>query len=124
VIRDRASVIRPWVATAMLFVVVMLAYGLGLVPRWTPDAGLVVWLAYLALLRDQRLAKDVLVASVGVGFLVRLVAGLAGAPIVVRAGVLGVVETLAVACLGAGRATVGRMPPGVATGRKVGTSES
>jgi hypothetical protein len=100
-IRDRASAVRPWATTAALYLVVMLSAGFHVIPRWTGDAAPGVWLAHLALQRDQALAKEVLGASFAIAAVVRLVGGVAGAPIAVRAGVLEVVGTLAVFCLGA-----------------------
>jgi hypothetical protein len=62
VIRDQVSRVPLWIPTAAFYVVAALSLT-SRVPSWTGDVAVGLWLAYLALERDQVLAKAVLIAA-------------------------------------------------------------
>lgn len=78
VIRDQSSRVPPWIATAAFNVVAALSLT-GDVPSWTGDVALGLWLAYLAVERDQGLAKRILMAVLVTAAEIRLVGSVVGA---------------------------------------------
>jgi hypothetical protein len=71
------------------------------VPSWTGDIAVGLWLAYLALERDQVLAKAGLMAVLGAAATVRLVGLVIGASLAAECWVCATVGTAAVAFVSA-----------------------
>jgi hypothetical protein len=99
-IRDQISRVPPWIPTAAFYVVAVLSLTSD-VPSWTGDVAVGLWLAYLALERDQVLAKAVLMAVLGAAATVRLVGSVVGASLAAECWVCATAGTAAVAFLSA-----------------------
>jgi hypothetical protein len=103
VIRDQISRVPPWIATAAFYVVAALSLTSD-VPSWTGDVALGLWLAYLAVERDQVLAKRVLMAVLVIAAEIRLVGSVVGASFVAECWVCAAAGTASVAIVTAARA--------------------
>jgi hypothetical protein len=77
VIRHQVSRVPLWIPTAAFYVVAALSLT-SRVPSWTGDVAVGLWLAYLALERDQVLVKAVLIAALVTAAEIRLVGSVAG----------------------------------------------
>jgi hypothetical protein len=95
-IRDQISRVPPWIPTAAFYVVAVLSLTSD-VPSWTGDVAVGLWLAYLALERDQVLAKAVLMAVLGSAATVRLLGPVVGASFAEECWVCAAVGTAGVA---------------------------
>jgi hypothetical protein len=99
-IRDQISRVPPWIPTAAFYVVAVLSLTRD-VPSWTGDVAVGLWLAYLALERNQVLAKAVLMAVLGAAAAVRLFGSVVGASLAAECWVCATAGTAAVAFLSA-----------------------
>jgi hypothetical protein len=95
-IRDQISRLPPWIPTAAFYLVGALSLTGG-VPSWTGDVALGLWLVYLAIERDQVLAKAVLMAVLVTAAEIRLVGSVIGASFAAQCWVSAAAGTAAVA---------------------------
>jgi hypothetical protein len=91
------SRVPPWILTAALYLVGVLSLVARAVPYWAGGVACGLWLAYLALQRDQTLAKEVLMTVLGVAPAVRLVGQVVGASFAAECWACAVLGTISVA---------------------------